>query len=210
MHLAKGHFITLEGGEGAGKSSLAEALAQEIRLQGQPVLRTREPGGTPAADRIRQVLVTRSTQAFSPLTEALLFTAARNDHLETAIRPALERGDWVICDRYLDSTEAYQAAAGGIAAGVCQDLAGLINAPMPDLTLLLDVEPGLGLARSRGASLGEDRFEGRGLPFHQAVRAAFLAIATREPQRITLIKADQAPEAILAQALMALHARGWL
>lgn len=208
--LAKGHLITLEGGEGAGKSTLAKALAQEIGRRGQLVLATREPGGTPAADRIRDLLVRQSGHQFSPLTEALLFTAARNDHLEGVIRPALARGEWVICDRYLDSTQAYQAAAGGIPARLCAELAVFICAPMPDLTLLLDIDPALGLARSRGASLGEDRFEQRGPQFHQAVRVAFLAIAEQEPKRVCVIAADQSPDAILAQALVALHARGWL
>lgn len=205
-----GRLITLEGGEGAGKSTLAKALAQDMRQRGLAYILTREPGGVPAADRIRQLLVTQSEIQFAPLTEALLFTAARNEHVAQVIAPALARGDYVICDRYLDSTRAYQAAAGGVPSSACAVLAELIHAPNPDLTLLLDLDPALGLARSEGTAHGEDRFEQRGLGFHQAVRDAFLAIAEAEPRRVAVIAAAQPPQIVLAQALAAIQARGWI
>lgn len=205
-----GRFITLEGGEGAGKTTLGAALQAQLRGRGFTVLTTREPGGTPAAEQIRRVLVSDDSVGFAPLTEALLFTAARHEHVAQVIRPALSRGDWVICDRYLDSTAAYQAAAGGVPQSVCAALASMINAPAPDLTLLLDLEPAHGLNRSGGRARGEDRFERRSPAFHQAVRDAFLRIARKDPRRVTVIAADQPPEIVLDQVMQALQARGWL
>jgi dTMP kinase len=207
---ALGRLLTLEGGEGAGKSSLAKALAAALVGPGRQVITTREPGGTPSADKIRQILVRDEGQSFAPLTEALLFTAARHEHIRQVIAPALARGDWVLCDRYLDSTRAYQAAAGGLGPQVCEALSRMIAAPRPDLTLLLDVAPETGLARSLGRAHGEDRFEKRDLGFHAAVRAAFLEIAAEEPGRMIVIAADQPPQAVLEQALSSLRTRGWL
>lgn len=207
---ALGRFLTLEGGEGAGKSSLAKALSAALAGPERQVITTREPGGTPSADAIRQILVRDEGQSLAPLTEALLFTAARNEHIRQVIAPALARGDWVICDRYLDSTRAYQAAAGGLGPQVCEALARMIAAPRPDLTLLLDVAPETGLARSVGRARGEDRFEKRDLAFHAAVRAAFLEIAAEEPGRMTVIAAEQPAHGVLEQALASLRLRGWL
>lgn len=205
-----GRFITLEGGEGAGKTTLAKALLAHLIGRGIEARSTREPGGTPAGDQIRQLLVADGEIGLAPLTEALLFTAARFEHLEQVIKPSLARGAWIICDRYLDSTRAYQAAAGGIAAGDCAILADLIKAPMPDLTLLLDLAPEAGLARSQGPARSEARFERRSNAFHQAVRAAFLRIASEEPARVVVLRGDQAPQAVVDHALAAMHARGWL
>jgi dTMP kinase len=203
----QGRFITLEGGEGAGKSTLAHGLAEALRAQGREVLVTREPGGAPGADAIRKLLVEGDSNRWSALEEALLFAAARHNHLANAVRPALARGAWVVCDRYYDSTRAYQVAAGGLAPQTLDALNALIDAPAPDLTLMLDLDPASGLTRSRGAHAGEDRFEKKGAAFHQHVRAEFLAIAAREPKRCVVIDATQDKEAVLAQALAAIGAR---
>lgn len=201
-----GRFITLEGGEGTGKSTLARALGEALAERVNVVL-TREPGGAPGADAIRGLLVSGETERWSATEEALLFAAARLNHLTHTIRPAIERGDWVVCDRYYDSTRAYQVAAGGVAPGVLDALNVLIDAPAPDVTLILDIDPAEGLARSRGAHVGEDRFEKRGVEFHAQVRAEFLAIAKREPWRCAVIDASLPREAVLDAALQAIEAR---
>ena len=200
-----GRLITLEGGEGVGKSTLAKALAQAIEAAGQKVVATREPGGTPGADQIRALLVTGAGARWSALTETLLLTAARNDHLERVIRPALARGDWVLCDRYTDSTHAYQAAGGGVPAVMVTALTGWIDAPVPDLTIVLDLDPALGLARAGSTAAGEARFEGRDADFHARVRAAFLAIASATPRRCVVIDAtaDRAQVVRLARDAIA-------
>ncbi len=196
-----GRFITLEGGEGVGKSTLARGLAATLRARGFEVLATREPGGAPGADAIRALLVQGEPGRWDALEETLLFAAARLNHLRETIRPALARGAWVICDRYTDSTRAYQVAAGGLDAAKLDALNAILRAERPDLTLVLDLDVGEGLARSRGGSAGEDRFERKGADFHARVRAEFLAIAAREPGRCKIVNAAQAPEAVLAQAL---------
>lgn len=200
-----GRFITLEGGEGAGKSTLARGLADALR--GREVVLTREPGGAPGADAIRALLVSGDAGRWSATEEALLFAAARLNHLTHTIRPALARGAWVICDRYYDSTRAYQVAAGGLAPETLDTLNTLIAAPAPDFTLILDLAPDAGLGRSRGAQLGEDRFEKKDAAFHARVRAEFAAIAAREPKRCVIIDAAQPKEAVLAQAMAAIEAR---
>ncbi len=204
---ARGRFITLEGGEGAGKSTLAQALAQALRAEGKDVVQTREPGGAPGADAIRALLVSGSADRWSPIAEALLFAAARSDHLDRTIRPALARGAWVLCDRYVDSTYAYQVAAGGLDATAFEALHRLIDAPAPDLTLVLDLDPTDGLLRSRGAASGEDRFEAKGAAFHARVRAAFLDIARREPARCAVIDAAKPRDETLAAARSLIAAR---
>lgn len=202
-----GRFITLEGGEGVGKSTLARALAAVLESAGQRVVTTREPGGTPGADEIRGLLVTGARDRWSALTETLLLTAARNDHLERVVRPALTRGDWVICDRFTDSTRAYQVAAGGLDGAVVDDLARAIAAPTPDLTLVLDVDPAAGLARAKSTAAGEARYEARGLAYHADVRGAFLAIAAAAPERCVVIDSTQPREAVLAAARAAVASR---
>lgn len=206
--MAKGRFITLEGGEGTGKSTLSRALAGALDARGVKVVVTREPGGAPGADLIRGLLVSGDAERWSAAEEALLFAAARLNHLNHTIRPALARGDWVVCDRYYDSTRAYQVAGGGLAPATLEALNALIEAPAPDVTIVLDLDPDAGLGRSRGAHLGEDRFEKRDRAFHASVRAEFLAIAARAPQRCTVIDAAQTPEEVLAAALKAIEARG--
>ncbi len=202
-----GRFITLEGGEGVGKSTLAKALAQAIEATGQKVVRTREPGGTSGADQIRALLVTGENARWSALTETLLLTAARNDHLERVIRPALSRGDWVLCDRYTDSTFAYQAAGGGVSAPTVASLSEVIDALVPDLTIVLDLDPALGLGRAGSTAAGEARFEGRGAAYHAQVRAAFLKIAGAAPQRCVVLDASADRAEVLARARAAIADR---
>lgn len=201
-----GRFITLEGGEGAGKSTLARGLAEALHARHEIVF-TREPGGAPGADSIRGLLVQGDSNRWSPMEEALLFAAARLNHLTHTIRPALARGAWVICDRYYDSTRAYQVAAGGLSAGALDTLNTLIQAPAPDLTLVLDADPTQGLGRSQGKQLGEDRFERKAGDFHARVRAEFLAIAAREPERCAVLDASQPAAAVLAAALREIESR---
>jgi dTMP kinase len=202
-----GRFITLEGGEGAGKSTLTHALAAAITAAGKRVVVTREPGGTTGADEIRKLIVTGAADRWSALTETLLFMAARRDHIERVIRPALARGDWVLCDRYVDSTRAYQAAAGGVAAETVEALAGIIEAPTPDLTLVLDLDPATGVARAGGRSVGEPRFEALAADFHKRVRGAFREIAAREPERCLVLDASAPAPAVLAAARAAVAQR---
>lgn len=204
---ASGRFITLEGGEGTGKSTLARGLAEALRARGRDVVVTREPGGAPGADAIRALLVSGEANRWSALEEALLFAAARLNHLNQTIRPALERGAVVVCDRYIDSTRAYQVAAGGLDPRALETLNALIEAPAPDLTFVLDLDPAAGLARSRGQHIGEDRFEKKAPSFHARVREEFLAIARREPQRCVVLDAGQSAQAVLAAALHALEGR---
>lgn len=205
--MAEGRFITLEGGEGTGKSTLARGLGEALRATGREVVLTREPGGAPGADAIRKLLVEGESARWSAMEEALLFAAARLNHLTHTIRPALQRGAWVVCDRYYDSTRAYQVAAGGLDPDVLTALNGLIGAQRPDLTLVLDLDPALGLSRSQGHHAGEDRFEKKDGAFHERVRAEFRAIAAREPKRCVMVDAAQPPEAVLREALQAIETR---
>lgn len=205
--MAKALFVTLEGGEGAGKSTLARALGDALRARGRDVVLTREPGGAPGADAIRELLVSGAADRWSPLEEALLFTAARCAHLRHTINPAFARGAVVICDRYYDSTRAYQVAAGAVADEVLAALNEIISAPTPDVTLILDIAPASGLARSRGRDAGEDRFERKSTAFHERVRAEFLAIAAREPERCTVLDATAQPERLSQQALAIVEGR---
>jgi dTMP kinase len=195
-----GRVITHEGGEGTGKSTLAQGLAQHLRAENRDIVVTREPGGAPGADAIRALLVSGEPGRWSAMEEALLFAAARLNHLTHTIRPALARGAWVICDRYYDSTRAYQAAAGGMDPKALDALNALIEAPVPDRTFVLDLEPEAGLARSRGHHVGEDRFEKKDADFHARVRAEFLAIAAREPKRCVVLDAAKPADEVLAAA----------
>lgn len=205
--MTQGRFITLEGGEGTGKSTLARGLAEALRAKSREVVVTREPGGATGADAIRALLVSGECGRWSAEEEALLFAAARLNHLTHTIRPALARGAWVICDRYFDSTRAYQAGGRGLDPANLDELNTQISADYPDLTLILDIDPELGLARSRGAHVDEDRFEKMGVAFHQRVRQEFLEIAAREPERCRVIDASQPAEAVLAAALREIEAR---
>jgi dTMP kinase len=200
--MASGRFITFEGGEGAGKSTQARLLADRLKAHGIDVVVTREPGGSPFAEQVRALVLDPSIEAHSPLSEALLFYAARADHLEKLIRPELARGRWVISDRFSDSTRVYQSAAGGLPLGVFDALEQIVVAPTgPDLTVVLDIAPEVGLRRAterRIASTQPDAFEKRDLAYHRRLREGFAAIATAEPQRCVLIDAARQPDAIAA------------
>jgi dTMP kinase len=188
--MARGKFITFEGGEGAGKSTQIALLAEALRAAGVSVHATREPGGSPGAEEIRKLLVTGDGDRWDPMTEALLHFAARRDHVETVIRPRLKAGDWVLSDRFADSTTAYQGYAQGLGHEVVETLYRLTLGDFePDLTLILDVPVEAGLARAAGRGGGEDRYERLGPAFHAQLRDAFREIAAREPRRCVLIDA---------------------
>lgn len=189
-----GAFISFEGGEGAGKSTQIRMLRDILRARGHDVVLTREPGGTPEAERIRDVVVAPGHR-FTPLAEALLYYAARAEHLAHLIRPARAGGAVVLCDRFLDSTAAYQSIAGGLPGSVLENLKALVvGADMPDLTIILDLPPQKGLARAiaRARELGEatSRYENMDIGFHERLRDAFLNIAGNEPGRCLVIDAD--------------------
>lgn len=194
--MARGFFIALEGGEGAGKSTQALRLAKTLEAAGHEVILTREPGGSPGAEEIRKLLVTGDAARWSPLTEALLMYAAREDHLNVTIRPALARGAVVITDRFADSSEAYQGGGGGVPLETLSALrSAVVGADEPDLTLIFDlpVEAGLSRAAERG---GDARFESKGAGYHQRLRDAYLGIAARRKAHAVLIDAGQGVEAV--------------
>jgi dTMP kinase len=207
----RGRFITLEGGEGAGKSVQARRLAKRLEALGLTVLRTREPGGSPLAETLREALLAGAAEPFGPEGEALLFTAARIDHLDAAIRPALERGEWVVCDRFADSTRAYQGAGGRLDKTFIDALERVaVGANKPDLTLILDLPSQLGLTRAakrRGRGGRVDRFEGEGADFHETLRRAFLAIAASEPERCAVIDARNDEDTVTAEIWAAVARR---
>jgi dTMP kinase len=207
MSAPRGRFITLEGGDGAGKTTLARSLAQALQAKGRDVVVTREPGGSPGADEIRKLIVEGPPDRWSSLSEALLFSAARNDHLERTIRPALARGAWVICDRYLDSTIAYQVIGRGLPETVFAALRDLIGAEAPDLTLMLDIDPAIGLKRAAARGGPQGRYEAIEQGFHARVRQGFLDIAAQNPQRCAVLLADQAPESLAHAALAVVEQR---
>lgn len=193
--MSRGKFITLEGGEGAGKSTQARRLMQRLQDAGQKAIVTREPGGSKLAETIREFLLTGEAERFGPFAEAILFSIAREAHLESTIRPALTRGDWVVCDRFADSTRAYQGTAG-VKPGALNALEQLVVAgTKPNLTIVLDLPAEAGLARaakrSRGNGHGSppDHFELRELSFHAALRRAFLDIAEGDPERCAVVDA---------------------
>ena len=194
--MARGCFITLEGGEGAGKSTQARRVAAALAAAGVPVLRTREPGGAPGAERIRELLL--SPGSWDSLTEAMLHFAARREHVVRSIRPMLEAGAWVICDRFADSTLAYQGAGQGLAYETWARLCDLtLEGLRPDLTLILDLPVEAGLARAAGRSAA-DRYEKLDADFHARIRAGFHDIARREPQRCLVLDAARDAEAVYA------------
>jgi dTMP kinase len=196
-----GRFITFEGGEGSGKSTQAGILANRLARAGRKVFSTREPGGTPAAEEIREALLSGRIWRFGPFAEALLFAVARADHIENAIGQALLEGKWVVCDRFLDSTRAYQGATAGVPRGLINALERLtVGGLLPDVTFILDIPPEDGLARAVERRSGDapDRFEGQEVMLHERVRRAFLDIAEEEPERCVVIDASQ-PEAMVAE-----------
>ena len=195
-----GLLITLEGGEGSGKSAQAEALAERIEAQGRAVVRTREPGGTPLGERLRTTLLDLGAgeEPLAPMTEALLFIAARAELLASVIAPALERGEVVLCDRFADSTTVYQGFASGVDEEAITSLNAIATADIwPDLTVLLDLPVAQGLAR---AGRDPDRFERETEAFHERVRRGYLALAEREPERWIVVDAAQ-PIAVVTEAI---------
>jgi dTMP kinase len=198
--MARGRFITLEGGEGAGKSTHAKRLAGWLQGQGQKVLLTREPGGSPGAEEIRQLLVQGATDRWDPITETLLHFAARRDHLERVIRPALAAGQWVLSDRFADSTLAYQGYGHGVDRGFIAALeSAVVGAQRPDLTLILDLPVAQGLKRAGARRGPETRYEDMAQAFHERLRQGFLAIAQQDPQRCRVIDATASLEAVQAK-----------
>jgi len=196
-----GRFITFEGGEGSGKSTQAGILANRLTRAGRPVFATREPGGSPAAEEIREALLSGQVAQFGPLAEAVMFAVARGDHVDTAIKEALQQGNWVVCDRFFDSTRAYQGATGGVPRALISALERLtVGALSPDITFILDIpaEEGLARAHARADGAEPDRFEGQELMMHERVRRAFLDIAEEEPGRCIIVDASQ-PEAMVAE-----------
>ncbi len=207
-----GKFITFEGGEGAGKSTQVRLLADRLSAAGETVVVTREPGGTPIAEDIRRVLLAGVAEQLGPDGEAVLFAAARADHVERVIRPALQAGKWVLCDRFSDSTRVYQGVGDGADAGILQALDRVaVGRTQPDLTLILDVpaEGGLARAAKRSAEGGRtpDRFERDDVSLHEARRQAFLAIAQAEPERCVVIDATRSEEATAEAIWRAVGAR---
>jgi dTMP kinase len=199
---ARGRFITLEGGEGAGKSVQAKRLEERLAGLGLAVVRTREPGGSPGAEALREAILSGFAAEFGPTGQALLFAAARVDHLDKTILPALASGAWVVSDRFADSTRAYQGAAGNLPPEFIDSLERLtVGANQPDLTLILDLDPEVGLKRAAKRRQGRgpaDRFESEGLPFHKTLRRAFLDIAAAEPLRCAIIDADRSEDDVAA------------
>lgn len=200
----RGTFITLEGGEGVGKSTQVRYLVARLEAHGLQAISTREPGGSPGAEILRDLLLSGMIRDLGAKAEAILFAAARIDHIDHTIAPALAAGTWVICDRFADSTRAYQGTLGGLDAGFLRALERVtVGETRPDLTLILDLPAETGLARAaarRGAGNASDRFEGEGLAFHEALRKAYLAIAAAEPERCVVVDASQSEEEV-AQAI---------
>jgi dTMP kinase len=198
---ARGRFISLEGGEGVGKSTQVKALARELRDRGLDVLITREPGGSEGAERIRELLLGGNDDRWGARAEALLFAAARADHMAKTIRPALERGQWVLCDRFVDSSLAYQGGAGGLGIEAVRAVNGFgIGEDFPDRTLVLELDHGTDRARARDGEHG-DRIGSRPDEYHRKVEAAFQIIAAEEPQRVRLVDASGLPEQVTKRLL---------
>ncbi len=197
--MARGLLITFEGGEGTGKSTQVARLAPRIAALGREVVTTREPGGSSGAEVIRGLLVQGAADRWSPTTETLLMYAARRDHIERVIASAVERGAVVVCDRFADSTRAYQGAGGGAPGELIAALeAHVLGAARPDLTLIFDLPVETGLARAAGRAGAETRFEAKGVEFHRRLREAFLAIARAEPERCVVIDAAADVDAVSA------------
>lgn len=207
MH--RGRFITLEGGEGAGKSTQVKLLAASLKAAGLEALLTREPGGSVGGEAIRNLVVTGAADKWNPTTESLLFMTARFDHLETKINPALARGEWVICDRFYDSTYIYQGIAKKVGTAWLDQLYALLFGNVgPDLTLLLDLPPKVGLARAdKRGNAAESRFEQMEIDFHETLRAGFLKLAKDHPSRISTVDATKDAASVHAAIIAAVNER---
>jgi dTMP kinase len=209
----RGAFITLEGGEGAGKTTLARSLASALRFSGLQVDLTREPGGTPDAELVRNLLVTGGTGRWSAMEEACLLFAARLNHVRNRISPAIERGEWVLCDRFTDSSIAYQGYAGDQRTDLIRlkQLAAIVMGDFkPNLTIIVDVDPEIGLRRTVARGEAASRFELLGLEFHRRLRHGYLEIAREEPVRCAVVDGHQEPELVFRQAMTIIQERlGW-
>jgi dTMP kinase len=204
--MARGQFITLEGIEGAGKSTAARWVVDYLQGRGLTVRATREPGGTPLAEKIRQIVLERGEEVIQPVSETLLMFSARGVHLENLVRPALARGEWVVCDRFTDATRAYQGAGRGVSRELIEMLAAATHADLnPHCTLLLDLPVKVGLERARKRGAPADRFESEREQFFERVRASYLDLARAEPQRVRVIDASQPLEAVQAQITSVLN-----
>jgi dTMP kinase len=205
---ATGRFITFEGGEGTGKSTQVRRLAERLRLHGREVVETREPGGSPGAEAIRHLLLAGVAKSLGTEAEAMLFAAARDDHMSATIRPALSRGAWVICDRFIDSTRVYQGALGNVDPRLIRSLERLVVGPdMPDLTLVLDLDPNIGLTRVSKRGEATNRFEDENFEFHKQLRAAYRDVAEQDPDRCVLIDADANEDVVAVRIWMAVSER---
>jgi dTMP kinase len=208
LRAARGRFITFEGGEGAGKSTQIKLLAGRLNEGKIPAITTREPGGSPGAEIIRHLLLSGLGKALGPEAESLLFAAARDDHVATVIKPALEQGKWVLCDRFTDSTRVYQGELGHVDPQLIRAMERVtIGNLKPDLTFILDVPVAVGLKRAieRRGTATADRFEGEGLEFHEKLRKAYLEIAANEPKRCVLIDANADTETVASRIWNALR-----
>ena len=205
--MTSGRFITLEGGEGVGKSTQLNALAEALRGRGVDVVTTREPGGSPGAEAIRGLLLQGDVERWTPETEALLFAAARSDHVARIIRPALESGQWVLCDRFVDSSLAYQGGAGGVGTAAIRALHKVGSKDLyPDRTLLLDLPASDAGSRSLARDGGEgDRMARKGGDYHDGVGAAFRQLAAEEPDRFRVVNAEGSVGAVSARLLAAIE-----
>ncbi len=204
--MTRGRFITFEGIDGSGKSTQARRLAEALRARGDDVVLTREPGGAPGAEDIRRLLVEGDPDRWSPETEILLFTAARRDHLENTIQPALDRGATVISDRFADSTRVYQGAARGDLRDLVDRLHDMMIGREPDLTIIIDMDPDLALSRGLARQSGEDRFEDMGSGFQRRLRDGFLALAEEAPERTRLIDGNRSEDAVAGDVLAVVSA----
>lgn len=200
----RGHFITFEGGEGSGKSTHAATLAARLKELGIEVVLTREPGGSPGAEIIRHILLSGIAKPLGAETEAILFAAARDDHVRHTIRPALDAGKWVICDRFIDSTRVYQGVLGKVDGKLIRGLERVtVGDCFPELTFMLDVPAPVGLARAsrrRVKGAAADRFEAESIEFHEQLRLAYRSLAEREPKRIIVID-GRAPRDVVAERI---------
>lgn len=204
----RGNFITFEGGEGSGKSTQVRSLADRLRLRELEVVTTREPGGSAGAEAMRHLLLSGLVKPLGPTAETMIFAAARDDHVQSTIAPALERGAWVICDRFIDSTRIYQGALGNVDRRIIHALERVtVGETMPDLTVILDVPVEVGFARVSGRGQEKDRFESEEIEFHIQLREAFLDLALNEPARCVVIDASQSQETVAARIWLAVTER---
>lgn len=204
----RGSFITFEGGEGSGKSTQVALLAERLRVRGIEVVTTREPGGSPGAEAMRILLLNGVVKPLGPTAETMIFAAARDDHVQTVIEPALARGAWVICDRFIDSTRVYQGALGKVDTRIIRALErATVGAAMPNLTFVLDVPVEVGFARVRDRGEAADRFESEKIEFHVQLREAFLELARNEPNRCVVIDASRSPDTVATRIWLAVVER---